>query len=327
MGGGGRQSGNDHQAEGIEKPQLIQVPVDDCEKLPVTVLLAVKNEAPNLPRCLNALQRAARIVVIDSQSTDGSTRIAAASGGEVVQFLYAGGYPKKRQWALDNLGILTPWIFMLDADEVVPRELWNEISKAIRDPEEFDAYFITKGFHFLGRRFRFGGFSHSAILLFRTGKGRFERLFRDAANGLDMEVHERVLVDGRVGRLKTPLIHEDFKGLEAYIERHNKYSTWEARLRYHYFTSRKYGEDTVAPRLFGNSQERRRFLKAVIVRVPFEQKLWFCYHFFFRLGFLQGRPGLVASQIRAAYIEQVRAKVYELRIGMARSGAVANRDE
>lgn len=62
---------------------------------------------------------------------------------------------------------------------------------------------------------------------------------------LDMEVHERVIVEGPVGRLKTPLIHDDFKGLEAYIDRHNKYSTWEAKLRYRFLMTGEYGDSRI----------------------------------------------------------------------------------
>ncbi len=280
--------------------------------LPITVLLAVKNEAINLPRCLAALGPATRVVILDSHSTDATAEIAREFGAEVVQFDYQGGYPKKRQWALENLVILTPWVFLLDADEVVPVALWVEIAKAISVEPAVDAFMITKGFHFLGRPMRHGGFSHAAILLFKTGKASFERLFDDALDGLDMEIHERVVVDGRIGRIETPLIHEDFKGLEAYIARHNKYSTWEARLRHRYLTTGQYGETTITPKLFGNPQERRRAIKAFIIRLPFEQWLWFWYHYVFRLGFLEGRAGLIASQIRASYIAQVRAKIFEL---------------
>ena len=284
------------------------------DKLPVTVLLAAKNEAVNLPRCLAGLEPAQRVVVADSHSTDGTVDIALRHCAEVVQFDYRGGYPKKRQWVLETVAIDTPWVLLLDADEVVPSPLWEEISRVVHYPDALDAYLITKGFHFLGRRIRHGGFSHSAVLLFRTGRARFEHLFEDEPSGLDMEIHERVVVDGRIGRLDTPLIHEDFKGLEAYLSRHNKYSTWEAGVRYQYLTTGRYGEDTIIPRLFGNSQERRRFLKALIIRLPLEPQLWFLYHYVFRLGFLEGRPGLIASQIRASYIAQTRAKIYELQL-------------
>lgn len=282
--------------------------------MPITVLLAVKNEALNLARCLTALGPPRRVVVLDSHSTDATEAIAREQGAEVVQFDYQGGYPKKRQWALETLEISTPWVFLLDADEVVPEALWAEIGVAIARRDAPNAFLMTKGFHFLGRRVRYGGFSHSAVLLFRAGRARFERLVEDERDGMDMEIHERVIVDGTLGRLTTPLIHEDFKGLEAYIARHNKFSTWEARLRHRYLTTGHYGEETIQPRLFGNSQERRRFLKTLVMRLPFEHWIWFVYHYFLRLGILEGRAGAIACQIRGSYIAQVKAKLYELRL-------------
>jgi hypothetical protein len=84
-----------------------------------------------------------------------------------------------------------------------------------------------------------------------------------------------------------------------------------------FLTTGRYGEDTIQPRLLGNSQERRRWIKALIIRLPFEHWLWFGYHYVARLGFLEGRPGLIACQIRASYIAQVRAKRYELRLRVA----------
>ena len=293
---------------------------DDGGQVPVTVLLAARNEAANLPRCLASLRPARRVVVIDSGSTDATAEIAVARGAEVVQFDYRGGYPKKRQWAMDQLAIATQWVLLLDADEVVPDALWDEIrSKTQGDPREV-AFLVTKGFHFLGRRMRFGGFSHSAVLLFRTGMVRFEQSHSGDAGGLDMEVHERILVDGPIGTVATPLIHEDFKGLEAYIDRHNRYSTWEARMRHRYLATGSYGDDTIRPSLLGNAQERRRAVKALAIRLPFEHWLWFGYHYFLRLGILEGRAGLIASQIRASYISQVRAKMYEMSLQTTRKG-------
>jgi glycosyltransferase involved in cell wall biosynthesis len=289
------------------------------QPLPLTALIAAKDEARNIGRCLASLSPAERTIVVDSQSRDQTAAIAADQGAEVVQFEYRGGYPKKRQWALDTLTITTPWILLLDADEVVPSELWQEIAHAITKANGADAYLITKGFHFLGRRFRFGGFSHRATLLFKKGKARFERLVEDSSDSLDMEVHERILVNGKLASLKTPLVHEDFKGLDAYIDRHNKYSSWEASVRYAFLHRSGSQQDAIPSNLFGNHQERRRFLKMIAMRVPFEPQLWFLYHYVFRLGFLEGRPGLIASQIRASYIAQVRAKLFE---SVRQNGAV-----
>jgi glycosyltransferase involved in cell wall biosynthesis len=281
-------------------------------KLPITVLVAAKNEEPNIGRCLSHLGPASKVILLDSNSQDRTAEIAAEMGAEVVQFKYSGGYPKKRQWALDNLRLATDWILLLDADEVVPPELWSEIAQAIHKNGP-TAYLITKSFHFLGRRFRYGGLSHAAVLLFRRGRARFEELLVDRADAQDMEVHERLLVEGRTSALATPLIHQDFKGLEAYIARHNLYSSWEARLRHSFMESGSYGASSVRPRLFGDVQERRRFLKRIAIRTPFEPFWWFIYHYFVRLGVLEGMPGLIACQIRASYVSQVRAKIYELR--------------
>jgi colanic acid biosynthesis glycosyl transferase WcaI len=282
--------------------------------LPLTVLIAARNEELNLPKCLAALTPAAQVIVLDSQSTDHTAEIARRHGAEVVQFYFRGGMRKKRQWALDTLHFPHEWILLLDADEIVPLALWEEIRQAITRADAADAYLITKGFHFLGRRLKHGGFSHAAVLLVRRGRARFEQLLDDDPSGLDMEVHERLIVDGPIGRLRTPLVHEDFKGLQAYLDRHNRYSTWEARVRGQWLRTGRYGHKSVRARLFGNAQQRRRFLKRLAVRMPLEPLLWFLYHYLARLGILEGRRGLIASLIRADYIAQVRAKMYELRL-------------
>lgn len=286
----------------------------DQSPLNITVLLAVRNEQANIGKCLKSVHRAKRVVVIDSGSTDRTVEFSLEAKAEVVQFNYRGGYPKKRQWALDTLGIDTEWVFLLDADEEVPLALWAEIETAISIPTAPNGFLITKGFHFLGQRFKHGGFSFAAVLLIRPDNAHFEQVLEEVGDGLDMEVHERVIVDGPIGRLKTQIIHNDFKGLAAYLDRHNRYSTWEATLRHRFLTTGKYGKDTLQPRLFGNTQDRRRFLKSLIIRLPFEPWLWFAYHYFFRLGFLEGRRGLIASQIRSNYIREVRAKMYELKL-------------
>jgi len=297
-------------------------------KLPVSALVAVRNEEKNIRKCLSSLRPAQEIIVIDSMSSDETVQIAVREyAATVEQFRYAGGYPKKRQWALDNLEFDTDWILLIDADEEVPIALWDEIEQAISGDGMYSAYMTKKGFHFLGRRFRHGGFSHSAVVLMKKVKGRFEELVEDHAGGLDMEVHERVVVDGPIGALKTPLVHEDFKSLEAYIDRHNRYSTWEAKLRYRSRKNKAYGLKTINSSLLGNAQERRRFFKQLVMRMPFEPWIWFVYHYFFRLGFLEGRAGFIACRIRAAYIAQVRSKMYELELADRLSSSVAGKAE
>ncbi len=285
-------------------------------KLPITALIPVRNEAANIRKCLDSLKGFQRVIVIDSNSTDDTESTAKQAGAEVIQFSWNGNYPKKRQWALDGIAYSTKWILLIDADEEVSDDLYRELEiiTARTDGSTPEAYLIKKEFHFLGKRFKFGGFSHSAVALFKKGRARFERLPDDGFTDMDMEVHERIIVDGKIAKAKNALIHHDFKSLKHYIDRHNKYSTWEALVRFANFNSGNWGTAANTPNLFGDVQQRRRFLKQIAMRVPFESWLWFLYHYFIRLGFLEGRRGLIASQIRAQYIANVRAKLYELQL-------------
>jgi len=298
----------------------------DCH-LPVTVIVASRNEEPNIASCLRSLVKAHRILVIDSNSTDLTKSIARQHGAQVIDYEYSGGYPKKRQWAMDSLDISTPWTMFIDADEQVPPILWDEIEYALNSPDSCAAYLVRKGFHFLGKRFRCGGFSHPAIILFRTGKARFEETAGNSPNGQDMEIHERLFVDGKVGRLRTHLIHDDCKGLSAYIDRHNKYSTWEAGIRAHYIKTGSWGERTIRASIFGDSQSFRRFIKPLALKLPFEPWLWFLYHYLVCGAMFEGRRGLIASSLRKSYIQQVRCKVYELELLEAGLAPVLSKHE
>src|SRR6202163_458823 len=102
--------------------------------LPVSVIVPVRNEARNLPRCLESLARVGEIYVIDSQSTDETVAIAQSHGAKVVQFHYVGGWPKKRQWAMDTLPLIYDWVLLIDADEALTPELEEEVRHAIQDP-------------------------------------------------------------------------------------------------------------------------------------------------------------------------------------------------
>ena len=118
--------------------------------LPVSVIVPVRNEAHNLPRCLESLRGVGEIYVVDSQSTDTTAEIARSFGVTVVQFHYHGGWPKKRQWAMDTLPFAFDWILLLDADESLPPELADEIREAVKDPAT-NGYYISLRMYFLGR--------------------------------------------------------------------------------------------------------------------------------------------------------------------------------
>jgi len=277
--------------------------------LDITVLIATRNESANMKACLHSLVPVRRVLVVDSGSTDETAEYAVQRGAEVVQFRWNGQYPRKRQWALDNTHISTRWVLFLDADESVSPELWMEIRTALSASNPAAAYLARKAFHFMGREMRFGGFSHAAICLMQRDAGHFENLLPDCGEQLDMEVHERLVVDGFIGHFDHALLHRDAKGLDAYVARHHAYASWEAELRYRFITTGRYGENAIQPRWCGNTQERRRFLKLLAIRLPFEPAAWFVYHYVLRGGFLEGKRGWVASRIRYDYIREVRSKI------------------
>ncbi|MGA2964993.1 MAG: glycosyltransferase family 2 protein [Terriglobales bacterium] len=284
--------------------------------LPVSVIVPVRNEARNLPRCLESLADVGEVYVIDSQSTDDTVAIAHSRGAKVVQFHYAGGWPKKRQWAMDKLPLAYNWILLLDADEVLTPELAQEIRRAIQNPD-VNGYSIRLQMYFLGRVLRHCDAGFWKLSLFRNRRGRFEcRLREQDVSMADIEVHEHVVVDGPTAALRNPLVHHNTDSLSRYILKHNEYSNWEARV----LLQPEGGSGEVKADLFGNQAQRRRWLKRNLYRLPGCPLLLFLYRYIFRLGFLDGVPGLIYCAFQAVQMFHTKAKIHELRIGERRTG-------
>ena len=279
--------------------------------LPLSVIIPVRNEAHNLRRCLESLKSVGEVYVIDSKSTDDTVAIAQSHGAKVVQFHYAGGWPKKRQWAMDTLPLAYDWTLLLDADEVLTSELADEIQKAIEDPHT-NGYFIALQMYFLGRRLRHSAASFWKLSLFRKGLGRFEcRLQDQDASMADMEVHEHVVVTGATLRLIHPLIHHNVESLSRYIQKHNEYSNWEARV----WLDGNRSQEDIQPSLWGTQAQRRRWLRRHFFGLPGSPILFFLYKYVLSLGFLDGVPGLIYCTMQGIQFFHIKAKIYELRNG------------
>jgi glycosyltransferase involved in cell wall biosynthesis len=277
--------------------------------LPVTAIVAVRNEARNLPRCLESLREIGEVYVVDSQSTDATVEIARSSGARVVQFHYQGGWPKKRQWAMESLPLAHDWILLIDADESLSPELVDEIRTAIQNPS-YDGYYIALRVYFLGRELRHSGASFYKLSLFRRGKGRYEcRLKEQDASMADMEVHEHVVVDGRAAKLKFPLLHRNVASVSHYIRKHDTYSNWEAKV----WLNTNPGVDELAPSLTGTQAQRRRWLRRKFFAIPGSPLVFFLYKYVFCLGFLDGVPGLIYCTFQGIQFFNIKAKIYELR--------------
>lgn len=279
-------------------------------KLPVSVIIAARNEAKNLPRCLQALREVGEVYVIDSQSTDNTVEIARSLGAHVVQFHYQGGWPKKRQWAMDTLPITYDWILLLDADEVLTPALAEEIRTAIQN-SAVDGYSIQLNTWFLGRVLRHGDVGLWKLSLFRRGKGHYECRLKDQdASMADMEVHEHIVVQGATARLRNPLIHHNVESLSRYIQKHDEYSNWEARV----LLQRGNDKDKeLPPSLLGTQAQRRRWLKRKLFALPGSPVLLFLYRYGLRFGFLDGVPGLIYCGFQAVQMFHTKAKIYEVK--------------
>jgi len=277
--------------------------------LPVSVIIAVRNEAKNLPRCLDTLCRMGEVYVVDSQSSDSTVEIARDYGAQVVQFYYHGGWPKKRQWALDTLHLAFDWVLLLDADEALTPALAEEIGQAIRDLNR-DGYYIALQMFFLGRRLRHCGATFWKLSLFRRGKGHYECRLKDQdATMADMEVHEHVVVDGSTGQLRNPLTHHNVDSLSRYILKHDEYSNWEAKV----WLNRELSSEELPPSLFGTQAQRRRWLKRKFLGVPGAPLLFFLHKYILCAGFLDGIAGLIYCGLQGIQFFHIKAKIYELR--------------
>ncbi|MDE5094890.1 MAG: glycosyltransferase family 2 protein [Trichodesmium sp. St11_bin5] len=282
-------------------------------KIPVSVLIPAKNEEKNLPACLESVAIADEIFVVDSQSSDQSTEIVESYGANLVQFHFNGTWPKKKNWSLENLQFRNEWVLIVDCDERITSKLWDEIDRAIQDPN-YNGYYINRKVFFLGKWIRHGGkYPDWNLRLFKHKEGCYENLKTESVQNIgDNEVHEHVILTGNAGYLKNDMLHEDFRDLFCWIERHNRYSNWEAQVYYNVLTGQGDNE-TIGGSLFGDAVKRKRFLKKIWVRLPFKPFLRFILFYFIQLGFLDGKAGYIYGRLLSQYEYQIGVKLYELK--------------
>lgn len=263
--------------------------------VPVSVAVPVKNEESNLPECLKSLQRFGDVVVVDSGSSDKTRDIARAYGREVVDFVWDGQFPKKRNWVLRNHAFKHPWVLFLDADERMTPEFEKEVCGVIAKTEHC-AFWVGYNEWSLGRLLRHGDAMWKTALL-RVGSGEYENIAENRWSSLDMEIHEHLVVSGSIGKIEARLEHHDKRALEAYYDRHNKYSTWEAN-RY----------------LAGHDEKHwtfRQRTKYKMLRWLVFPWIYFVYAYVLKGGFWDGKVGFYYAVSKIFYFYQIQAKIYE----------------
>lgn len=224
----------------------------------LSVIIITKNEALNIRECIESVKWADEIIVVDSGSTDDTVAICREFTTHVYSHDWPGfGVQKNR--ALDYAS--KDWVLSLDADERVTPELRAEIEQSMRDGK-VQGYEIPRLSSFCGRFMRHSGWYPDYVLrLFRRGSARFS----------DNLVHERLIIESKIERLHSLLLHYAFENLEEVMHKTNQYSTAGAQMQF--------------------QRGRKSSLSGAVLR-----GLWsFVRSYVLRLGFLDGREGFMLS--------------------------------
>lgn len=184
----------------------------------LSIVLAVRNEEENLPRCLKAIFKLSNdLVVVDANSTDNTREIAKQYQARVIKEKHRKMFHQNKQIALDKAK--NPWILQLDADEVVTKKLAKEIEKTIKKTA-LSGFYIPRRNFFLGHALTKGGqYPDKVIRLVKKEDAHFPC----------ESVHEQIAIDGSVGDLKNDLLHYSDPTLKRYFSRLNRYTTLEAK--------------------------------------------------------------------------------------------------
>jgi len=245
-------------------------------RAPLSAVLITRNAAAVLAPCLESLAFADEIVVVDSGSSDGTAEIARRFGARLVQKEWL-GFGRQKQYAVDQAR--HDWVLCLDADETVSPQLAASIQAALAAPVS-PVYRMPRRNRFLGRWLSHGeGYPDWSPRLFNRMNARWS----------DDLVHEKVLYAVTPGTLQGDLLHDSSDDLAAYLERQNRYTTLAARQAYE----------------LGRSAGFFHILMSPVVR--------FLKFYVFRLGFLDGMPGLLHISIGCMNSYLKYAKLIELR--------------
>jgi glycosyltransferase involved in cell wall biosynthesis len=268
----------------------------------ISVFIPTRNEEINLAQCLESLKWSDDIVVFDSYSEDSTIEIAKSFGARVIQRKFD-DWASHLNWLHENVEFKYPWLYYSDADEVITEELQQELLQVVQDRHSTNvAYRLRYKNFFMGKWIkRCGVYPVWLLRLYQPSKVRWERL-----------VNQTPVIDGTVGKLYSHFHHFSFrKGLHAWFEKHNNYSTGEA-----YEAIKSLKEGTIRwDKIFqtSNPAERRIELKELSLRFPCRSQLRFLYMYLFRFGFLDGVAGYHYCRLLAIYEYMIVLKQAELR--------------
>lgn len=271
--------------------------------LPITVIVTTRNEAGQIERCLNALSDFDQVIVVDSESTDQTRDISVGAGAEFINFKWDGKYPKKRQWCLETLSCRHNWVFMVDADEVVTKELVAEMrniwsSAAVQGADIDKAGFFVKGRYIIeGRRLNYGIMNNKLALFDKTKMGypdvddlSFPGMGEIEGHYQPCFVHQDV--QEKIGQLGSALDHYAIPDWQSWEERHKRYAAWESHMTH----LDRWPKDPV---------KWREFSKRTLRTCRFKPFVMFVHSYLMKLGFMDGAAGFRLARSRYRYYAMI----------------------
>ena len=264
----------------------------------ISILILTLNEEINIQQCIESVSWSDDIIVYDSLSSDKTTDIASENGARIIQRKFD-NWASHQNWGVRNIEFKHPWVLYIDADERCTPELEAEIKRLVTQGGAETAYRLRRKDYFMGKWLKHAQLYPTWIVrLFQPDKISYERLVNPVA-----------VVDGSVGVLQEHLNHYPFShGVSHWIERHNRYSTFEAQ------EARK-SRDVLPPlrNLWSTDPNmRRHFQKEVFFRLPGRPLVKFFHYYVLRCGFLDGYPGFVYCALQSIYEFFIDCKEKEL---------------
>ncbi|SRR5579883_348920 len=266
-----------------------------------SIYILTYNEELDIAACIESAMLSDDIIVVDSYSGDRTVEIARSYPVRVVQHRFE-SHGHQRTWMLESINPKHEWVYILEADERMTPELFAECEQAIKNPD-YIGYYVAERVIFMNKWIRRSTqYPRYQMRLFRHGKVWFT----------DYGHTEREVCDGKTSFLKETYPHYTCsKGLSRWIEKHNRYSTDEAKETLHQLET---GVVTWGNLFFGKSEvERRRALKDLSLRLPARPLLRFLYMYFLLGGCLDGQAGFAWCTLQAFYEYLILLKVWEMK--------------
>ena len=275
----------------------------------ISTIILTFNEDKHIERCINSTKDiASEIFIVDSFSTDSTVKLAENLGAKVFQQKWMNNHAKQFNWGLENLPIKTEWILRLDADEYLRPELVSEIKEKLPELDKDVAGVIFKRrVYFMNRWIKHGGYYPTYLLrLWRFGSGKYEERWMDEHVKLER---------GKATTFANDFVDDNLNNLTWWTNKHNNYATREAidllNIKYKFLKS-----DSINAELSQQQDKRKRWVKEnfyTYIPLFLRPFLYFIYRYIFRLGFLDGIPGLIWHFLQGFWYRfLVDAKIYDI---------------